>query len=190
MNSRVTPNTRTTSATRGTMILSIDFMTGAPSSGSSPFGTPGPHRGFGSWRTPSASAGVVSPSNPPPRWRLAFAGLLVLLPQRLAVRVDRADGDHRQPLRVEVLLGHVPHLLGRHRLDLLAVLLQEVEPQPVPLGRQQLAGHRRPGREPERQAPEQVLLHVLDLLFGRRLVPQPGDLLEEPVADPQELVRE
>ena len=81
--------------------------------------------------------------------------------------------------------------VGRcHRRHLLAVLVQEVEPQPEPLGGEQLGRHLGVGRQLERQAAEQVLLGVLDLLWGRQLVADLADLGEEPFLRHGELVRE
>src|SRR5262245_18752750 len=116
---------------------------------------------------------------------LRFRGLFDLL----AVPVDRARGDEVHSPGVDVLPRHRLHVVGRHGGDGLAVVVQVVEAQPVPLDQQELPRDAGAGRRLEREVADQILPVVLDLGPGRLLVADAVQLFEELLFHELEVLR-
>src|SRR5207249_1612356 len=81
------------------------------------------------------------------------------------------------------------HASLRTRREGLAVVVQVIEPQPVPLDEQELPGDAGAGRRLERQVAEQILLRILDLVRCRLLVADAVQFFEELLLDPREVLR-
>src|SRR5262249_37410510 len=99
--------------------------------------------------------------------------------QRFPIRADGAGGDEQHPFGIEVLRGHVAHVVRGDASDGPAVVVEEVQAEAVALDVDELGGHAGARRQLERQAVHQVVLGVFHFFCRRLGRPEAVDLFQE-----------